>query len=140
MQVEHLTHVRLSINEETSKNLCKEIDEKVDAYANGDLGYAAEVMSLLWGASRKSGRLPPDFPRISTPPMWSWFRRSLSFDAPTPTNREYVKIALIRSIREGVFVDRKYWARHSRSGKILRPVYLSSIMTGQKLTYVDNRK
>lgn len=146
MEVEHLARARFGVDEETTKRLCKEIDEKVGAYANGDLKYAAEVMSLLWEVSRKSEHLSPGPPRTGGGPIacsqspLSPRRQSLSSGTPTPKNQEHVKTALIRSIREGVFVDRNYWARHSRSGRVLRPIYLSSIMASHRLPFIDSRK
>jgi len=41
-------------------------------------------------------------------------------------------MALINSIRKGVFFDRKYWARHSKAGDVLKPVYFSSVIMGDK--------
>ena len=43
-----------------------------------------------------------------------------------------MKTALIKSIRTGVFFDRKYWARHSKSGFVLKPVYFSSVIMDDK--------
>ena len=138
MQVDYLVFarsVRFGADDEMMKKLCEKIDEKVDAYASGDLEYAGEAMSLLWGVWRKRRKNSPRSTFSSTPS--SSRPRSISPAALTPTN---VKTALIRSIREGVFVDRKYWARRSRAGQVLQPVYLSSIVAGQRLPYIDNRK
>lgn len=55
MQVNHLAFVRFGVDDEVTKNLCEKIDEKVDAYANGDLSHAAEAVSLLWEASKSRG-------------------------------------------------------------------------------------
>ena len=60
--------------------------------------------------------------------------------SPRPANWGCVKTALIKSVREGVFVDRKYWTRRSRGRKVLQPVYLSSIVAGKSLTRIDNSK
>jgi len=57
-QVDHLASVRFDRNEETTKNLCDKINEKVDAYANGDLRHATEVVSLLWEVSKKRRHTP----------------------------------------------------------------------------------
>ena len=54
IQVDHLASVRLGENEEITKKLCDKIDEKIDAYGNGDLPHAAEAVSLLWEVSKKS--------------------------------------------------------------------------------------
>ena len=43
------------------RNLCDRIDEKVDAYANGDLGHAAEAVCLLWEVSKKRRHTGPVF-------------------------------------------------------------------------------
>ena len=43
-----------------------------------------------------------------------------------------MKMALINSIRKGVFFDRKYWARYSKAGDVLKPVYFSSTIMGDK--------
>jgi len=48
-----------------------------------------------------------------------------------------VNIALIKSIRKGVFFDRKYWAIHSKAGDVLKPVYFSSIIMGDKARQVN---
>jgi len=44
-----------------------------------------------------------------------------------------VKTALVKSIREGVLFDRKYWVRHSKTGDTLKPIYFSSIIMGDKV-------
>ena len=136
-QVEHLVFSRFGVDKEATENLYKEIDEKIDAYASGNLEYAAEVISLLWKFSRKRGTIPlaPENSIPISPP--SPFR-SCSPDTLTHISR--VKTALIKSIREGVFADRKYWARHSRSGRVLRPVYLSSIVADRRLPDIETCK
>jgi len=48
-----------------------------------------------------------------------------------------VKTALIKSIRNGIFFDRKYWARHSKAGDVLKPVYLSSTIMEDKLQQLN---
>jgi len=53
IQVDHLASVRFGADEGNTKNLCDKIDEKVDAYASGNLGHAAEAVSLLWEVSQK---------------------------------------------------------------------------------------
>jgi hypothetical protein len=56
MQINHLASARFGVNEETSQNLCNEIDERVDAYAMGSLKHAAEIVSLLWKVANNSRR------------------------------------------------------------------------------------
>ena len=56
----------------------------------------------------------------------------------SPAHWASVKIALIKSMRTGVFFDRKYWARHSKSGDALKPVYFSSIIMSDKVQQLNN--
>ena len=139
MQVEHLAFSRFGVDEETTEILYKEIDEKVDAYTNGNLEHAAEVTSLLWKFSRKRTPIPlvSESP-VSVSPPTSSRRQPWWPDAFASVSR--IKTALIKSIREGVFADRKYWAWYSRSGRGLRPVYLSSIMVSWRLPDIETRK
>ena len=136
-QVDHLASVQFGVDDETMEKLCK-INEKIDAYASGDLKHAGEAVSLLWEVLEKRRDSPPV--HSSSASLLSPHPRPTSPATSTPTNWENVKIALIRSIREGVFVDLKYWARRSRAGQVLQPVYLSSIVAGQRLSYIDIRK
>ena len=59
IQVDHLASVRCDRNEKTTKNLCDKIDEKVDAYANGDPRHAVDALSLLWDVSKKRKHTAP---------------------------------------------------------------------------------
>ena len=54
----------------------------------------------------------------------------------SPAHWNSVKIALIKSIRAGVFFDRKYWARYSTSGDVLKPIYFSSTIMNDKAEHV----
>jgi hypothetical protein len=55
----------------------------------------------------------------------------------SPAHWAPVKTALIKSIRKGVFFDRKYWARHSKAGDVLKPVYFSSTIMDDKAQELD---
>jgi len=52
--------------------------------------------------------------------------------ATIPPHPAAVEAALIESIRNGIFFDRKYWARYSADVNLLRPVYFSSRIMGDK--------
>ena len=59
-------------------------------------------------------------------------KKSKNPQAKIPKQWAAVNTALIKSVRTGVFFDRKYWARHSNSGDGLKPVYLSSKIMNDK--------
>ena len=61
-----------------------------------------------------------------------------SSQVASPVHWASVKIALIKSIRNGVFFDRKYWTRHSKTGDVLKPVYFSSVIMGDKVQQLNN--
>ncbi|KAF9778324.1 hypothetical protein BJ322DRAFT_493540 [Thelephora terrestris] len=50
-----------------------------------------------------------------------------------PTYWKVIKAAMVKSINQGVFFDQKYWTRHSRDGRVLRPIYFSRLITGDAL-------
>jgi len=53
-------------------------------------------------------------------------------EVASPAHWAAVKIALINSMRKGVFFDRMYWARNAKAGDVLKPIYLSSIVMDDK--------
>ena len=57
-----------------------------------------------------------------------------------PAHWEFVEAALIRSIHEGIFFDKKYWARHSSARDVLKPVYLSSTVMRGKIGELNKRR
>ena len=40
---------------------------------------------------------------------------------------------MVKSIKQGVFFDKKYWTRHSKDGRVLKPIYFSSLIVGDIL-------
>jgi len=59
-------------------------------------------------------------------------------EVKSPAHWASVKTALIKSIREGVLFDRKYWVKHSKAGDILKPIYFSSIIMSDKVEQLKN--
>ena len=53
MLVNYLASVLYGQNEDSAKDLCGKIDEKIESYANGDLDHAANAMALLWERSKE---------------------------------------------------------------------------------------
>lgn len=70
----------------------------------------------------KAGELPsqPHPNRVFSPETW-----------------KYTEIALIKSIRKGVFFDRKYLTKKSKTGSNLWPVYISSIIADGSLQRIN---
>ena len=145
MQTEHLVSLASGADDEFGKILWERIDEKVESYANGDLDHAVDAITLLWKLSknRRRSRLVGslvDKP-VSQPSLTAntsthrWGQDTLG-----PANRRPVEIALIKSMREGTFFDRTYWARNSKSAQVFRPLYISSIVAGEHLSYVNSRE
>ena len=120
----HLLNI-LSGSEEETKAIREKLGQKLVGYATGELDHAVDVISSIWEMSNKeesiSGNVgQPQAPPIGGPddswlsPIFSFFGRSFrGCDMRSP---------LIESIKEGCFLDRKYWARRSREGAI-EPIY-----------------
>ena len=125
--------------------------EKIDRFIEGDLEHAVEALFALLEIPAKSRYIStPSNP--SPAPTVSSFRISafLSYaevlilhnqitQVKSPAHWDLVKAALIISIRKGIFFDRKYWARHSKGGDLLKPVYLSSTVMSDKAQQLNNR-
>lgn len=63
---------------------------------------------------------------------------NLAVQAASPTHWASLNVALINSIRNGVFFDRKYWVRHSKAGDVLKPIYFSSIIMNDKAQQLND--
>ena len=117
-------------------------DKKIDSFVKGELEYAKEMLSALWEIVNKDGDITaPSYASpavsLSHPCLLPSYAGTLTThdqaaQVTSPAHWAIVKLALIRSIGKGVFFDRKYWARHSNDGDVLKPVYFSSIIMGDK--------
>jgi hypothetical protein len=136
------------INSSTTETTRASFDTKIDYFSRGELEHAAEMLSTLWGIINKDGEIkaPSNIsPAVSL--SWSCLLPCCSgmltphdqiAQVISPAHWAAVKIALIKSIGKGVFFDRKYWARNSKPGGVLKPVYLSSIIMGDKVQQLKN--
>ena len=139
------------------------VDKKIDGFVHGDIEHAAGVLSALWEIVSKDGDIKtpssilpaaplfPDRRHKSTTPVVSRSRYWLlplfagvfilrnRVGQVSPAHWASVKIALIKSIRRGTLFDRKYWARHRRTGDVSKPIYFSSIVMGDKVQELKSR-
>ena len=135
------------INDSTAETIRASFDQKIISFVHGGLEHATEMLSELWEIMNEDGDI---IAPSNTSPGVSLFRSYLlpccarmltsygqTIQVTSPTHWASVKVALIKSIREGVFFDRKYWARHSKAGGILKPVYFSSIIMGDKVQQLN---
>ncbi|KAF9779228.1 hypothetical protein BJ322DRAFT_449548 [Thelephora terrestris] len=101
------------------------VEKKIDSFAEGNLQYATETVSALWELVKRD--MDINAPSIA----------SATSQTKSPAHWRSVKIALIKSIRTGVFFDRKCWAISSNSGERLKPVYFSSTIMNDKVEQVN---
>lgn len=141
------TRVRLDGGPDTERTRAS-VNKKIDSFAEGDLtDNAKETLFALWEVVNRDGDIkapsnilpavspfrPPDVIRGCLP------SHDQAPQATNPANWAALMIALIKSIHEGIFFDRKYWARHSESGDVIKPVYFSSIIMGGKARKLNKR-
>ena len=135
------------MEDSTTKTTRSSVKEKIDSFVEGDLERATEVFSeLLEIASRDEDITAPanTSPAVSSsqfsfPPGFI-LKSLLRHQVPRVVSPEHwtaVRIVLIKSIREGVFFDRKYWARHSKAGDVLKPIYLSRACMDDKMQQLN---
>lgn len=127
MQVNHLFSVWSSGSVEESKALQKELDKKIDSYAAGELKHAAEVMSSIWGLSRKKEAIP------STSPIDSKEEYLMSLEQEQ--RERNVRTSLINSIQGKPLLHRRYWARRSQGGTAC-PIYFPSAVPSSTLSQI----
>ena len=124
------------------------VNKKIDSIAEGGLEHAAGILSVLWKVVNEDGD-------TATPSNTSPAVSPFQFHLPTfskeclshnqllsvtsPTRWAAMKIALIKSVRKGVFFDRKYWTRHSRTGGVMKPVYFSSVIMADRARQMNSR-
>ena len=140
MFIDYLASILPRAHSDFPKDVWKRFNDKIDSYVNGDLDHAVDTMTLLWKLSKGRGSAPsrrPDEDKVSnaSPLTSSSTVTNLGThlqQEPTPAsaNWECIEIALIKSIREGTFFDKRYWTRQSKTARALRPVYLSTIIVG----------
>ena len=144
LYIEQLASVWME--DSTTETTRASVDKKIDSFVEGDLEHATDLLSALWEIVNKDGDIKA--PSNTSPAVSSFSSRhytrmltshNQAVQATSPAHWASVKTALIKSIRDGVFFDRKYWARHSKTGDVLKPVYFSSMIMGDKVQELNNR-
>jgi hypothetical protein len=127
----------------TETTTCASFDKKIESFSKGELEHATEMLSALWGIISKDGEIKAPS-SISPAVSLSWScllpyctgmltSHDQIAQVVSPAHWAAVKVALIKSIGKGVFFDRKYWTRNSKPGGVLKPVYFSSTIMGDKV-------
>jgi len=130
------------INDSTTEKTRTNFNKKIDRFVKGELEHASEMLSVLLEIVSRDGDInAPSGARPAVSPFQPCLLRCCagmltSYNQTTqvkrPAHWAVVKVALIKSIRTGVFFDRKYWTRNFKSGDVLKPVHFSSMIMGDK--------
>ena len=145
LYIEQLAHA--TIEDSRMATTRASVNKKLDSFVEGDLEHVTEVLSALWEITNKGGDIEPPANTSSAVSLasvllcavWECSPRRQITKVKSPAHWAAVKTALIKSIREGVFFDRKYWARNARSGDVLKPVYFSSTVMKDMSHQLDKR-
>jgi len=143
MHVENLASILTGDN---SGEVQDELNERLQAFAEGEIDHASEAFSSLWrvltssggGGTTRDGRSDSvSFPflgrRLILIPVSQWWGFPLT-TGPT------LDKALIKTIRQGTLCDRKYSAKRNGVGDLGTPVYISSIVLGDTEPKLNTRK
>jgi len=112
-------------NDTAEKTTWMRMCEIIENHFKGDLRHATDTLSLLLKTVSQD-----DGPTTTTPP--SNAHPAVSIHTNNPAGWVTLQMAMAKSIREGVFFDRKYWALSSKEG-MLRAVYFSSMFKVNEL-------
>lgn len=115
-----------TLAEHPSEGFLTNMGGKIESFIKGDIGHATEVVSALWVVLNSDEVIKTP----NTPP--------LATQGKSPSNWGAVRLALVKSIRTGIFFDRKYWARRSSNGDVLVPIYFSSTVMNNKAPQLNN--
>ena len=132
----HVENLASALTEADSGELQDQLNERLQAFVEGEIGHASDAFSSLWRILTHSGggETSRDIRRnsvlsfegrsipTSLSQLWGF---QLPAAEPTP-----LRVALIKSIRQGSFCDRKYPAKRNNTGNWRTPVYISSIVLG----------
>ena len=95
---------------------------------------------LLLPADRHQAHLPLLSPQTQTPSSVLLSQPYFATDLPRSQDWTPLKIALIKSIRHGVFFDGRFWTRQGNTARALRPFYISSIVASKQLRRINERR
>ena len=136
------------MEDSTTEKTRASVEERVCSFTEGDLDHAMETLSVLWEIASKDEEIEaPSSATVTVSPAHSpcsqidvaMLTLPRQTTQPTsPVHWTFVKRALIKSIRRGVFFDQMYWARHSKVGDVLRPVYFSSVIMNDRAQQLNN--
>lgn len=131
-------------NDTPEKTTWTRLCDIIESHFKGDLRHVTDTLSLLW----KTVNQDDDPTTTATSGSTSSVRLFLACFTGVRINAEFwqvtppgidnseswavLRAAMIKSIREGTFLDRKYWAQHSKKGS-LTAVYFSSLIAGDGL-------
>jgi len=133
MHVENLASVLTEVN---SGELKDQLNGRLRAFAEGEIDHASDAFSSLWRILTNSGdgetncdicRNIIHFLEGQSNPTPVLPLGGSQFPATEPTPLE---VALLKSIRQGLFCDRKYSTKRNNTGNWRTPVYMSSIVLG----------
>jgi len=120
MHVENLASVLTKVD---SGKLKDQLNERLRAFVEGEIDHASEAFSSLW--------------RTLTDGGGGETSRDIRFlegrSNPTPLGGPQLpatplEVALIKSIRQGSFCDRKYSVKRNNTGNLRAPVYASGVV------------
>ena len=143
LYIDQLAHA--AMEDSTMATTRASVNKKVHSFVEGDLEHATEVLSALWEIANKGGDIGSPANTLSAVSVasvlmyavWECSPHRQITQVKSPARWAAVKTALIKSIREGVFFDRKYWARNTKSGDVLKPVHFSSAIMGDRSHQLD---
>ena len=132
MHVKNLASVLIKANSEETQN---QLDERLQAFAAGEIDHASDAFSSLWRVlvqrkSSESVQPRSDAVRPSCLRRWFILMHVWQSGSPPSAGSPLLNTALIKSIRQGLFCDRRYLVKLEDTEKRRVPIYVSSAVLG----------
>ena len=143
MQVSRLVSLMKEESKRSSESDTRtQLRNKIAALSQSQLARATDALSMIWDGVTGSLDLPAPGPKSTSadsaqPSKW---QRTIFF---LSSNRQRVKLALLKSIPTGTFVDVQFYAYNGiRDGLPLdlKPVFTSSVMIEEWAPAITTRE
>ena len=121
----------------------KQLREKIAALSQSQLTSAAEALAMIWDGLIGHPGVPPTEPKSASSANYTQFSKHQSIIFPLSSNLYRVKLALLKSIPTGTFVDVQFYAYNALCGGLPtdpKPLFTSSIVIEEWAPAITTRK
>ena len=121
----------------------RQLREKIASLSQPQLAHATDALTMIWNGMIGPLHLPATEHKSASPPeptqFWTWQRSIL----PLSSNWQRVKLALLKSISTGTFIDVQFYAYNAISDDVPadpKRLFTSSIVIEEWIPAIKTRE